>query len=616
MPLKKLALRPGVNRETTRYTSESGWYDCDNIRFRQGTPEKIGGWERISNETFLGLCRSLWNWVTLAGNRLIGIGTNLKFYVSRGGAYYDVTPIASTITLVNDPFSTTSGSTIVIVSDAITDFQDNDFVSFSGATTVAGLIISGEYQLEEVSESLYSIDVGSTANATTTGGGADVVAEYQLSIGAEIDVPNDGWGAGSWSSGPWGVGTTSTNPLRLWSQANFGEDLIFVPRGGGLYVWTVAGNVTTRATLVADDVLADEVPVAVNTILVSDVSRFVFAMGCSDIGSSVIDPLLIRWSDQESLVDWMPSATNQAGSVRLSQGSKIITSIPARQEILVWTDASIYSLQYVGAPIVYSTSLVGDNISIISQNSVCYANGVAYWMGVDKFYKYDGRTQSLRCDLRQYIFDDINSLQYGQICSGSNEGFNEIWWFYPSKDSLINDKYVVYNYVDDIWYYGLMSRTAWLDSSLNQGPIAATYVNNIVVHEVGNDDGSTITKTAIPAYITSAEFDLDDGHSFSFVWRVLPDLTFRGSTTASPKVTMYLYPLKNSGSGYTNPASVGGVNSATVTRTAVLPIEEFTGQIFTRVRGRQLAMKVESTELGVAWQLGSPRLDLRPDGRR
>ena len=614
--LKKLSLRAGLNLENTRYTSESGWYDCDKIRFRQGTPEKIGGWERISGQFFLGICRSLLNWVSLGGVKLIGIGTNLKFYVSRGGSYYDVTPIASTRTLGLNPFSTTSGSPIVVVTDSVTSFQNNSYVSFSGATAVGGITVSGEYQLVSVTGTTYAIDVGVNATSTATGGGSAVVAAYQIGIGSEVEIPNSGWGAGTWSSGAWGVGTTSSVPLRLWSQANFGENLIFNSRGGGLYVWMVAGNVTTRATLVANDAQANEVPVAMNSILVSDVSRFVFAMGCSDIGQSVIDPLLIRWSDQESLVDWMPSATNQAGGIRLSQGSQIITSIQSRQEILVWTDASVYSIQYVGAPIVYSTNLIGDNISIISPNAACYANGVAYWMGVDKFYKYDGRTQTLRCDLRKYIYDDINIAQYGQICSGSNEGFNEIWWFYPSKNSLINDKYVVYNYLEDIWYFGLMSRTAWQDSSLNQGPIAATYSNNLVVHEIGTDNGEGMNNVAIPSYVTTAEFDLDDGHNFSFVWRVLPDITFTGSTTEAPKVTMYLYPLKNSGSGYNSPASVGGTNSAEVTRTAVLPIEAFTGQIFTRVRGRQLAMKIESTELGVAWQLGSPRLDLRPDGRR
>lgn len=614
--LKVLRLKPGINRENTRYTSESGWYDCDKIRFRQGTPEKIGGWVKISSSTFLGVCRSLWNWVTLAGVKLIGVGTNLKFYISRGGAYYDITPISSTRTLGNNPFSTQSGSPVVTVTDAVTNVNDGDFVTFSGATAVGGLTIVGEYQLVVASATTYTIEASGNASSTAVGGGAAVVAAYQLPIGVAFEIPLTGWGAGSWGAGAWGVGGTSSDSLRLWSQANFGENLLFNPRGGGLYIWTVSSGVATRGVLVSSTGGASDVPTIVNSIIVSDISRFVFAMGCNDYGSAVLDPLLIRWSDQESTVDWTPAATNQAGSVRLSHGSQIVTSIQARQELLVWTDSTLYSLQYVGSPIVWSTTLMGDNISIASQNATVYANGVAYWMGVDKFYKYDGRMQTLRCDLRQYIYGDINPLQFEQICCGSNEGFNEVWWFYCSANSIVNDKYVVYNYLDDIWYYGNMGRTAWNDSSLNEGPIAATYNNNIVVHEIGNDDISGVNSVAISSYITTAEFDLDDGHNFSFVWRVLPDITFRNSNAESPQVTMYLYPLKNSGSGYTDPASVGGTNNATVTRTAVLPIEEYTGQIFTRVRGRQLAMKVESTELGVAWQLGSPRLDLRADGRR
>ncbi len=616
MPLKKLTLKPGINRENTRYTSESGWYDCDKIRFRQGTPEKIGGWERISTNTFLGVCRSLWNWVTLGGTNLIGVGTNLKFYISRGGAYYDITPIGSSLTLGNNPFSTQSGSPIVTVTDAVTNFSDGDFVTFSGATAVGGLTIAGEYEIAVLTGTTYTIEAATNASSTAVGGGATVVAAYQISVGAAVEIPSTGWGSGAWGAGAWGVGVPSSNALRLWSQANFGENLLFNPRGGGLYIWDVTSGVASRGTLVADALDASDVPTVINFILVSDVSRFVFALGCNDYGSSILDPMLVRWSDQESTVDWTPAATNQAGSVRFSHGSKIIAGLQARQEILAWTDSSLYSMQFVGSPIVWSTTLMGDNISIASPNAAVYANGVAYWMGVDKFYKYDGRMQTLRCDLRQYIYNDINPLQFQQICCGSNEGFNEVWWFYCSADSMVNDKYVVYNYLDDIWYYGTMGRTAWNDSSYNKGPIAATYNNNIVVHETGNDDMSGANTEAITSYITTAEFDLDDGHNFSFVWRVLPDITFRGSNAESPQVTMYLYPLKNSGSGYTDPASVGGVNNATVTRTAVLPIEEYTGQIFTRVRGRQLAMKVESTALGVAWQLGSPRLDLRADGRR
>jgi hypothetical protein len=353
-----------------------------------------------------------------------------------------------------------------------------------------------------------------------------------------------------------------------------------------------------------------------NCLLVSDVSRFVLAFGCNDLGSADQNPMLIRWSDQENAADWTPAATNQAGGLQLSRGSEIVTAIQSRQEIIVFTDNAVYALQYLGPPAVWGATLLGDNTSIVSQNAVAIASGVTFWMGVDKFYKYDGRVQTLRCDLRQHIFSDLDKNQYPQVFAGTNEGFNEVWWFYCSAGSQVVDKYVVYNYLEDIWYYGTMGRTAWLDSGLRDYPIAATYVNNIVNHESGVDDNSTAMPAPITATITSAEFDLDDGHNFMFLWRVLPDITFRGSEASAPSARMYMQPLKNSGSGYTAPPSVGGENNRPITRTAVLPIEEFTGQIFTRVRARQMSVKVESDGLGVTWQLGAPRLDLRPDGRR
>lgn len=699
MPLKKLALRPGVNKENTRYTNENGWYDCDKIRFRQGTPEKIGGWQRISASTFLGVCRSLWIWVTLGSQKLIGVGTNLKFYISSGGNYYDVTPTQTVHTLTN-PFSTQNGSTTVTVTDATGGYINNDFVTFTGATAVGGITISGEYQLTYASATTYTITAASQATSTATGGGT-VYAVYQVNVGPAYAIPLTGWGAGAWGSGTWGVGTTSADAMRLWSQSNFGEDLIYGPRGGPLYYWranigyqpsivtmTVATPCLVSSTIVLADLspivfqttgalptgllvgtiyytryvssttfnlsttpsgalinttgtqsgvhsispagmditkfaAASNCPIIQNYILVSDVSRYVFAFGCNALGSTTQDPMQIRWSNQESAVEWTPAATNTAGDLRLSHGSRIVTAMQARQEILVWTDSSVYSLQYVGAPVVWNSQLVGDNISIAGQNAVGYANGVAFWMGVDKFYKYDGRTQTLSCDLRQHVFENINKSQFDQVMAGTNEGFNEVWWFYCSSGSTVIDSYVVYNYQEPdgkggvgVWYYGSMARTAWLDSGLRDYPIAATYDYNIVDHEVGVDDNTTGTTQPIEAYITSAEFDIDDGDRFGFIWRVLPDITFRGSTASSPQVTMYLKPMQNSGSGYNDPQSVGGNSSATITRTAVLPIEAFTGQIYTRVRGRQMAMEVRSTAEGVTWQLGSPRLDIRQDGRR
>jgi len=615
MPLKKLLLKSGVNRENTRYTSEGGWYECDKIRFRQGTPEKIGGWQRISSTTFQGVCRSLWNWVTLGSINYVSVGTNLKFYIENGGAYTDVTPLRDTVSLT-DPFETTSGSPIVTVTDANGGYIDGDFVTYSGATAVGGLTLNGEYQITlTTTANEYTIDAGSNATSTATGGGS-VSAAYQINVGTAFAIPLTGWGASSWSSGTWGVGSTSTESIRLWSQSNFGEDLVFGPRGGAMYYWDATNGLTTRGVELSTLSGASNVPTSQRLIEISDINRFVFAFGANEFGSATVNPMLIRWSDQGSVTNWTPASTNQAGFLTLSNGTEIIAAKQARQEVLVWTDSAMYSLQYVGAPVVWSAQLVGENISTASQNCVAYANGVAYWMGKDKFYKYDGRTQPLRCDLRKFIFDDFNEQQYEQVFAGTNESYHEVWWFYCSANATNIDRYVVYNYLEDIWYYGTMARTAWLDSGLRGKPLAATYSYNLVNHEEGVDDNETGTTAAIHSYVASAEFDLEDGHQFAFIWRILPDIRFDGSTTGSPSATMTLLPLANSGSGYNSPASEGGSNSRTITRTAVLPVEAYTGQIYTRVRGRQLAMKVESTEEGVQWQLGAPRIDMRPDGRR
>ena len=617
--LKKLQQKAGVNRENTRYTNENGYYVSDKIRFRQGTPEKIGGWQRISSTIFQGVCRSLWNWVTLGGQNLLAVGTNLKYYIESGGAYNDITPLRKTpATLVNNPFATTSGSTTVVVTDATGGYINGDFVTFSGATAVAGLTLNGEYQLSTIgaSTTTYEITAASAANATTTGGGAAVVAAYQVNVGTAFAIPLVGWGAGAWGSGTWGIGSASTNQMRIWSQANFGEDLIFAPNGGQIYIWEANTSLTTRGVLISSLAGASSVPTVQNFILISDSSRFTFAFGCNDYGSADQNPTLIRWSDQEDYLEWFPAATNQAGSLQLSHGSKIVTALQSRQEILVWTDSSLYSMQYQGPPAVWGAQLLADNISIAGPNACAIASGVTYWMGIDKFYKYDGRTQTLRCDLRQYIFQDINLEQAAQIFASTNEGFNEVWFFYCSANSFTIDKYVTYNYAEDVWAYGTMARTAWLDSALRQHPMAATYSYNIVFHEQGNDDNETGTTLPINAVIETTEFDIDDGDHFGFVWRIVPDITFRGSDTASPQVTMTLIPMQNSGSGFNDPISLGGNSNATIVRTATVPIEEFTGQVYVRVRGRQMIMKIESNQLGCAWQLGSPRIDIKQDGRR
>jgi hypothetical protein len=699
MPLQKILFKPGVNRENTRYTTEGGWYECDKIRFRQGTPEKIGGWTQYASNTFLGVCRSLWNWVTLAGENLVGVGTNLYFYIINGGAFYDITPIRSTVTLTN-PFTATNGSAVISVSDTAHGCVTGDTVIYSGAG-IAGLggnitaaVLTGTFQVTVVDANVYTITVSATANATDASGspgGGTVVTQYELNTGAEYQVPLTGWGAGGWGLGAWGVGSTTPTSLQLWNQQNFGQDLIYGPRGGGLYYWYASvGFAATQITitiatpgvitmptgfsilngtpisftssgalptgLVVGTIyyvvnsssntfqvaatfggaaintsgsqsgiqrisprginlttLGDaETPIYQNYMIVSDTSRFVIVFGTNDYSSTTLNPMLIRWSDQEDPYVWTPAITNQAGSVTLSHGSEIITAIQTRQEILVFTDTSLYSLQYLGPPFVWGTQLLGDNTSIAGPNAAALASGVVYWMGVDKFYKYDGRVQTLNCDLRRYIFQDFNILQNQQVYASTNEGFNEVWWFYCSASSNEVDRYVIYNYVENIWYYGNMARTAWLDSGLLSYPIAATYNGKIVQHEDGVDDVETGTSVPIAANISSSEFDINDGHNLGFVWRVLPDLTFSGSSSSpTPQVTMTLYPMQNSGSGTGNPAAASVIKGSSYVIT-----EEFTGQIYTRARGRQMIFKIASTQLGTTWQLGAPRIDIRPDGRR
>ena len=704
MPLKKLVLKPGVNQENTRYASENGWYISDKIRFRQGTPEKIGGWLRISANTFLGICRSLWNWVTLAGINLVGVGTSSKFYLEQSGVYYDITPIRETATLTN-PFTLTA-STTVTVTDTAHGAITGDYVTFSGASDIGGggtnvtaAVLNQEFEVTVIDDNTYTIVISVTPNATAIGaspGGGTVTTQYQINVGPSIQIPAVGWGSGTWGSGGWGTGLTSNATIRIWSQQNFGEDLVFGPRGGPMYYWSAQIGYTPlefTVTIATPGVLtttlrngtavmlnttgalptglvvgtvyyvvnssgttcnlsatfggapinttgsqsgtqsfsprgivvnqlggASDVPVIQNFIFVSDTSRFVFCFGTNDYGSTVQNPMLIRWSDQESVTNWTPAATNQAGSIQLSHGSEIITAVQTRQEIVVFTDSSIYSLQYQGPPVVWSSQLLGDNISIIGQNAALVASGKVYFMGVDKFYVYDGRLNTLRCDLRQYIYGDINLEQNQQVFAGTNEGFNEIWWFYCSAGSTIIDKYVTFNYVENnnegVWAYGELGRTAWLDSGLRDFPLAATYSYNLVNHEQGDDNGEGASLVAINALIASAEFDIDDGDHFGFVWRMLPDITFRGSSAASPQVTMTLIPMQNSGSGYNDPISLGGNENATVTRTSTAVIEQFTGQVYVRVRGRQMILQVESNQLGCTWQLGAVRIDIKQDGRR
>ena len=628
MPLKKLLPAPGVNRENSRYTNEGRWYSCDKIRFRQGTPEKLGGWRQVLNDQFLGICRSLWAWASLGGARYVGLGTHLKYYIAlaNGGAYNDVTPIRDTVTLTN-PFSTTNGSPTVTVSDVAHGAITGDFVTYSGATAIGGLTLNGEYQITVLTVDSYTITASSNATSTAGPGGGTVSAAYQINTGDAIQNTLSGWGAGGWGLGSWGNSAASTTAIRIWNHYNFGEDLIFGPKDGPMYYWDQTAGLTSRGVALTSLAGASDVPTVQTLLMVSDTSRFVLAFGCNDYGSGVQDTMLIRWSDQESAVNWTPSATNQAGSLRLSHGSAIEAVAQVRQEILVWTDTALYSLQYLGPPVVWGSQILADNVSIVSDRAWGTAAGVTYWMGNEKFYMYDGRVQALNCDVRQYVFSDFNFNQPQQVFAGTNEQFGEIWWFYCSANSTTVDRYVIFNYMEKVWYYGTLARTSWIDTSVsNVVPMACDYNSRLINQETGLDDNATTTTLPIEAYVTSAEFDIDDGHNFGFVWRVLPDVNFTGSTADNPTMNLTLLPLQNSGSGYTrgvdpvasvtSDMSVAGENAFPVIRSATVPVEKFTGQVNIRVRGRQMSIKASSDQIGVQWQLGSCRLDVRPDGRK
>jgi len=736
MPLQKLQFRPGVNREGTTLANEGGWFECDKVRFRSGYPEKIGGWAALSYTTFLGTCRSLWNWVTLKQYNLLGIGTSVKFYVEdNGGTYYDITPIKTTTTGTASFAATTASNIITVTDTGVSNLQAGDFVTFSGAVSLGGnvtaAVLNKEYEVISItSGSKYQITVAVTANASDTGnGGASVVAAYQISTGAETYSTGTGWGAGPWS--PY-LTTTLTNPfatstvtptvitvtqanhglitgdyvyfvsisdtsvggipnavlqkafsitkltnntytistvigtqsynatstsaseggtvivnypdptvtasynrgwnvgfssgiglqLRLWSQSNYGEELLFSPRGGALYKWAPGAGTTpaygTRGTVVS----GTDVPAVINEIMVSDLSRITIAFGCSDYGpyGTPQDPMLIRWSNTEDYTSWTIDPVNsQAGYNRLSSGSYIVGAIQTRQEILVWTDQALYSMQYLGPPYVYGFTLLADNISVLSPNSMVTANGVTYWMGVDKFYVYSGRVETLPCSLRQYVFEDINRTQAFQCFAGTNEGYSEIWWFYCSTNSTVVDRYVIFNYLDRVWYYGTMGRTAWLDSALRDYPQAATINNLLVYHEAAVDDGTTNPPTPITSYIQSSDFDIGDGHNYGFVWQMIPDITFDGSTTPAPNypnVTFTIRPRQNPGAPYGTSNAPVVASTQSYAAQQVYNVQEFTEIVYTRLRGRQMAFRIDSASLGTQWQLGTPRINVRPDGRR
>jgi hypothetical protein len=708
MTITKIALQPGVYREGTAYSAEGRFYSCDKIRFRSGNAEKLGGWQRLSNASYLGVARALWNWTSLAGNNYLGIGTNLKYYIEAGGSYNDITPIRKTVNPMlgpvppstGNPFATAfntlsaginnsqtsltltsaasfpptggiikigteeifynqvsgnillgltrgyngttaaahlSGANVgcstIVVTDLNHGVVQDDFVTYSGVTGPFGGFTAANLNKEQqvfryISTSQYAINInGVFSTSAVSGGGTVAIAEYQETTGLDTFVTGLGWGADPWSSGGWGSPATIGigQQLRLWTADNYGEDLILAPRGGEIFYWDATLGTTVRAQFLSDLSTAagfagQFVPNETNEILASAIQRFVIAMGANPYdpldANTTFDPMLVRWSDQENPFDWVPAITNQSGEFRLSHGSYIVTSNPTRQENLIWTDSALYSMQYLGAPYVWGFNLLMDNLSIVSPNAAVTANNVTYWMGRDKFYVYSGRVETLPCALRQYVFNDLNLDQAYQVFSGSNEAYNEVWWFYCSNGSDVVDKYVIYNYLENIWYYGSMNRTAWLDSPLRDYPMAAGYNNRILYHEVGTDDVSGEAAVPIYAYIQSADFDIGDGDHFAFVWRILPDINFNGSLVDKPSVRMEIKPRRNAGAPYSaadNP-TVQSQDDYRLTRS--YDIQEFDGQVYTRLRGRQMALRIESDQLGVAWQLGSIRADIRADGRR
>ena len=705
MPLTKLQFKAGINRETTSYSNEGGWFDGDKIRFRMGFPEKIGGWVKNSDNAFLGTCRALHPWVALSGEKYIGVGTGLKYYISEGGAYKDITPLrvaSSTVTfaagadtldgaisaeaqsIVMDSASgfPTGGGRILIGSEQITyggissatltgcvrgvngttaaahsdsvavtcctlsvtdsdghGALENDFVTFSGAATLGGAIIADvlnqEYQVTHVvSATVFQIEaraVAAISEITTTSGlnptfvfantsdsgngGSSSVGAYQINTGLDTSVQGTGWGAGTWGRGAWDSASDLTaggNTLRIWSHDNFGEDLLMNVRDEGVFYWDKTNSVTTRAVSLSSlGVAADNIPTIAKQVLVSDKDRHIIAFGCdseTDIGTQ--DPLLIRFGSQESLTDWSAQATNTAGDLRIGSGSEIITAVETRQQILVFTDVSLHAMQFLGPPFTFGISTLSENITTASPLCAIAVNDNVFWMGQKEFYVYAGAVNKLPCTVKDFVFSDFNEQQIQKVTAANNSSFSEIWWFYPSASSDENDRYVVFNYEQSIWYYGTLTRTAWIDRGIDDLPIAAGNDHYLYEHETGFDDGSTSPASAVLAHIESSQIDLSDGDQFVFLSRLLPDVTFRNSTASAPFVTFTMSTRNYPGGAYLQ------TDANAVTKSVSSTVEQFTDLINTRLRGRSFNMKIENSATETTWRLGTPRVELKQDGRR
>jgi hypothetical protein len=620
MPFTKLQFRPGINREVTSHTNEGGWQDCDKIRFRSGFPETIGGWERLTDGAFLGVCRNLHTWVTLSNESYVSVGTHLKHYLVRGTSLFDITPIRDTTAAGDVTFSVTTGSTTLTVSDTGHGALLNDFVTFSGAVSLGGVVtatvLNAEHQITRIVDAdSYEIELSVAANASDTGnGGASVVGTYQISVGLESAAFGDGWGADPWAAGGWGSAADTSvagAQLRLWSADNYGEDLFFCIRNGGVFYWDASTGTAARGVALEDLVGANRAPTIARVVMTSDRDRHALAFGCDDeFSSGTQDPLLIRFSDQEDITDWETRADNTAGSLRVSSGSGIITAVKTRQQVLVFTDVSLHAMQYVGAPFTFGLTEISANITIAGPQSAVAVNDSVFWMGEGDFYIYDGRVRKLPCTVREYVFSRLDIAQAQKVTAAHNAEHSEVWWFYQSTDGIDNDSYVVYNYEQNIWYYGTLERTAWQQRGIFGFSIAAAPDGYLYYHEVGINDGSTNPSSAIHAYIESSPIDMGEGDKYMFASHIIPDITFRNST-GTPSVTMTIKARDWPGDGF-----LAKEEDNPVTRTATLPVEKFTRDIDIRLRGRSMSLRVESNERNTAWRLGTPRIDVRSDGRR
>ena len=615
MPLLKYQFKPGIDKEGTSYTDEFGWYNSDKIRFRSGHPEKIGGWAKYSSSTFLGTARSLYNYASSSGTNYIGIGTHLKFYIADGSSYNDITPIRATTSAGDVTFSATNGDATITVADTANGAVKNDFVTFSGAATLGGLItadvLNQEYQIATiVNANSYTIEAKDTdgdtvtANSSDSGnGGSSVVGAYQINVGLDEYVSGSGWGVNGWGDGTFGTAATldATNQLRIYSQDNFGDDLVFNPRAGGIYYWDESSGTSTRAVNFSSLGSASNVPTKSLQIMVSDVDRHIICFGSNPIGSSTLDPLLVRWSDQESAVDWTPTSTNSSGGVKISSGSKIVGALRTRQEILIWTDSALHSMRFVGAPFIFSFNELKAGVSMMSPNSAVNANGMVYFMDRGGFFTYSGQVSPLPCSVRDYIYSDINLGQAYKVFGTANIDFNEVMWFYPSSGSDEIDRYVLYNYIEDVWSIGTMVRTAWIEAHLENNPIAAgktgTDSNYLYNQEFGHDDDDS----AMTAYIETGDFDIQDGNNFMLVSKVIPDIQFRDADSGNE--------LDISIKGRNYPSdSLSTLSTSSLTNS--------TQQAFVRCRSRQAVLRFESSGSGYGWRLGHFRLDTRLDGRQ